>query len=111
MQSSQTFRAKKFQPFCNTNNIKLLFAPVDDHRAIGVVERVIQTLKHRLGVMRRDPANTPYELASHVAEKIKTLRITPHGVTKNSPFEAHMGRKLNTPLSNLATTSSTTNLN
>ena len=38
---AQTFRAKKFQLFCNSNNIKLLFAPVDDHRAIGVVERMI----------------------------------------------------------------------
>ena len=41
---AQTFRAKKFQIFCRSNNIKLLFAPVDDHRAIGVVERMIQTI-------------------------------------------------------------------
>ena len=40
---------------------------------------------------------------------MKTLRITPHGVTKISPFEAHLGRKPNTPLSNLATTSSANN--
>ena len=39
------------------------------------------------------------------------MRITPHGVTRISPFEAHMGRKPNTPLSNLANTSSPTNLN
>ena len=58
---AQTFGAKKFQLFRNTNNIKLLFAPVDNHRAIGVVERVIQTLKRRLGDMRIDPANTPYK--------------------------------------------------
>ena len=42
---AETFRAKKFQNFCKSNNIKLLFAPVDDHRAIGVVERMIQTIK------------------------------------------------------------------
>ena len=102
---------KKFQLFSNTNNLNLLFAPVDDHRAIGVVEKMIQTLKRRLGVMRIDSANKPYKLASDVAEIIKTLRITPHGVTKISPFEAHSGRKPNTPLSNLATTSSPTNLN
>ena len=35
---AQTFRAEKIQLFCNTNNIKLLFAPVDDHRAVGVRE-------------------------------------------------------------------------
>ena len=61
--------------------------------------------------MRIDPANTPYKLASEVVEIIKILRITPPGVTKISPFEAHMGRKPNTPLSNLATTSSPTKLN
>ena len=107
---AQTFRAKKVQLFCNTNNIKLLFAPVDDHRAIGVVERMIQTLKRRLGVLGIDPANTPYKLASDVAEIIKTLRIAPQDVTKISPFEAYMGRKSNIPLSNMATASSPTNL-
>ena len=73
---AQTFRVKKFQLFCNTNNIKLLFAPVDDHRAIGVVKRMIQSMKRRLAVMKIDKTNTPYKLASAVAEIIKTLRIT-----------------------------------
>ena len=107
----QTFRAKKVQLFCNTNNIKLLFAPGDDHRAIGVVERMIQTLKRRLAVMKIDQTNTAYRLASDVAETIKTLRVAPHSVTKISPFESHMGRKPNTPLSNVATNSSPNNLN
>ena len=44
---AQTFRAKKFQLICNTNNTKLLFAPIEDQRAIGVSERMIQTLKGR----------------------------------------------------------------
>ena len=91
--------------------MKILFAPVDDHRAIGVVERMIQTIERRLAVIRIDQTITPYKLASDVAEIIKTLRITPHGVTKISPFEAHMGRKPNTPLSNIATNSSPNNLN
>ena len=106
---AQTFRAKKIQLFCNTNNIKLLFAPLDDHRAIGVVEKMI--VKRGLGVMRIDPANIPYNLASHVAEIIKTLHIISHGETKFSPFEAHLGRKPSTHLSNVATTSSPNNLN
>ena len=61
--------------------------------------------------MRIDKTNTPYKLASDVAKIIKTLRNTPHSVTKISPTEAHMGRKSNTPLSNLATNSSPNNLN
>ena len=61
--------------------------------------------------MRIDKTNTPYRLASDVAEIIKTLQITPHGVTKISPFEAHMRRKPNTPLSNIATSSTPNKLN
>ena len=58
---AKTFRATKLQLFCNTNHNKLHFAPVDDHGAIGVAERMIQTLKRKLRVMRIDPANTPYK--------------------------------------------------
>ena len=36
----------KFQFFRKIINQKLLFATVDNHRSIGVVEQVIQTLKH-----------------------------------------------------------------
>ena len=66
--------------------------------------------------MKIDQSKTPYKLASDVAEILKsrrnkTLRITTHGVTKFSPFVAHMGRKPNTPLSNIATNSSPNNLN
>ena len=82
---------------------------MDDHRAIGVVERMIQAIKRSLAVMKIDQYNTPYKLASVVAEIIKTLRITLHGVTKTSPFEAHMGTKPNTPLSHIATNSSPNN--
>ena len=84
---AQGFRAKKFLIYCKTHNIKLIFAPVDDHRAIGMV----------------DKSNRPYKLASDVAELIKTLRITPNTSTKVTPFESHYGRKANTPLSNLST--------
>ena len=61
--------------------------------------------------MRIDKTNTLYRLASDVAEIKKMLRITPHGFTKISPFEANMGRKPNTPLSNVATSRSPNNLN
>ena len=81
---AQTLRAKKFQVFCRTNHIKLLFTPSDDHRATDVVERMIQTMKSRLAVMKIDQSNTPFKLASDVAEIIKKLRITPHGVTKTN---------------------------
>ena len=61
--------------------------------------------------MNKDKTKTPYKLASDVAEIIKRLRIMPHGVNKISPFEPHMGRKLKTPLSNVATKRSSKNFN
>ena len=96
--------------YCKNNNIQLIFAPVDDHRSIGMVERLIRTLKSRLSVMKIDNRNKPYKLASDVAELIKTLRITPNATTKITPFEAHFGRKPNTPLSNIATSPKSSNL-
>ena len=45
-----------------------------------------------------------------MAELIRTLRITPHALTKITPFEAHYGRKPNTPLSIIGTTPKISNL-
>ena len=61
--------------------------------------------------MKIDSNNTPFKIASRVAEIIKTSRITPHGTTKITTCEAHLGRKANTPLSNITTNSSPSNLN
>ena len=101
---AQGFRAKKFMLFCKKKSIvKFIFAPVDDHGSIGMVERLIRTLKLRLSVMKIDNRNVPYQRASDVAELNKFLRITPNATTKITPFEAQFGRKPNTPLSNIAT--------
>ena len=72
---------------------------------------MIQRLKRTLAVLGIDQTITPNKLASDEAEIIKTLRITPHGVTKISSFEAQMGRNPNDPLSNVDTNSSSNNLN
>ena len=41
-QSGQQIKA-----FCNQKNIQLIEARIHDHRAIGLVERLIQTIKNR----------------------------------------------------------------
>ena len=79
-------RAKKFHIFCRSYKIKLVFTALDDHRLLGVVERPIRTLIRMLGVMRLDGNNYAFELASNVADIIKTLSTTPHGITKVSYF-------------------------
>ena len=38
--------------FCNKNNIEIIEAPVNDHRAIGLVERLIQTIDSHVSKKR-----------------------------------------------------------
>ena len=90
---AQGFRAKKFMLYCKDNNIKFIFAPVDDHRSIGMVEQLIRTLKARLSVMKIDNRNKPYKIASDVAELIKTLRVTPIATNKNNPIRSAIWQK------------------
>ena len=52
---AQTFKAKAFDLICKNKNIKLIFSPTHDHRARGMVERLIQTIKRRLGSLILDP--------------------------------------------------------
>ena len=40
--------------FCNRNNKKVTFAPANKHRLIGLVERLNQTVKRRLGCIKLD---------------------------------------------------------
>ena len=97
--------------FCNKNNIEIIEAPVNDHRAIGLVERLIQTIKNRLACIKEEKLSTH---AFHVKHALKIiiyqLRICKQRTTKTSPFEAHFGRKPNTPLSVIATKPNLLNL-
>ena len=63
--------------YCKSKNIKLIFAPVDDYRSMGMLERLIRTLNTRFSIMKIDKKNSPYKLASNVVELIETLRVTP----------------------------------
>ena len=38
---------KQIKSFCYQNNIQLIEAPIHDYRTIGLVERLIQTIKNR----------------------------------------------------------------
>ena len=97
--------------FCNKNNIEIIEALVNDHRAIGLVERLIQTIKNRLACIKEEKLSTH---AFHVKHALKIiihqLRICKQRTTKTSPFEAHFGRKPNTPLSVIATKPNLLNL-
>ena len=67
---AQAFKSRDFKIFCRDNNIKLKLAPAGDHRAIGKVEGLIQTMKRRLGVMKLDQLWSSEDISIIEADKI-----------------------------------------
>ena len=100
---------KQVTNYCNENNIDILDAPVGDHRAIGLVERMIQTIKRRLSCMKAENKDT-FATSKAIKQIISDIRITKQKTTKITPFEAHFGRPANTPLRNISTSPSSLNL-
>ena len=47
------FSWKSCKDFLTKNNIQIIEAPVNDHHANGLVERLIQTIKNRLACIKK----------------------------------------------------------
>ena len=107
---AQAFKAREFEVYCKNKNIKLILAPAGDHRANGMVERLIQMTKGRIAIMQSDPLWSNADLAQIVTKIIQSIRLVPNSVTKIKPFEAHFGRPPNTELSNIVTKPNQTKL-
>ena len=103
------FTSKVFEDFCDRNNIKVIYSPVDDHRATGLVERFIRTLREKLGCMKQSLGSN-FKMKQSIRAIITTLRGLKHRSTHVAPFEAHFGRCRNTALRNLVTKASRKNL-
>ena len=90
--------------FCMKINITLIPAPANDHRAIGLVERLIGTIKQRLACIKEaNKELNSFTIKAALKSIIYQLRICKHKTTKLSLFESHFGRKANTLLSNIST--------
>ena len=97
--------------FCTKNNITLIPAPANDHRAIGSVESLICTIKQRLACTKEaNKELISFTIKAALKLIIYQLCICKHKTTKLSPFESHFGRKANTPLSNINTKPHSSNL-
>ena len=92
----------QIKAFCSQSNIQLIQAPIHDHRAIGLVERLIQTIKNSL-VCIKTAAQNQFILKTSINSIIYQLRICRQKIINISPFEAHFGRKANTSLGNFST--------
>ena len=84
------FKGKTMKKFCSEHNIDQKFCPVGSHRGCGLVERTIQTIKQRLGIMLLDENFKSKKLA--LSTIIRDLRWSKQKTIKCSPFEAHFGR-------------------
>ena len=93
---------QKVKTFCSQNNIQLIEAPIHDHRANGLVERLIQTIKNSLDCIKTAARNR-FNVKASINSIIYQLRICRQKTINISSFEAHFGRKANTPLSNTTT--------
>ena len=93
----------RVKTFCKQHNINILTATANDHRAIGLVERLIQTIKRRLSCMKLDNRNKSFTIKEAIKSIVYQLRICKQNTTNVTPFQEHFGRKPNTPLSNIST--------
>ena len=97
--------------FFNKNNIDIIEAPVNDHCAIGLLERLIQTIKSRLACIKEETStNNAFHVKYTIKIIIHQLMIGKQKTTKISPFEANFSRKPNTPLSVISTKPKLSNL-
>ena len=110
MDQAKCLVGNKEKTFCKRNNVEIIKAPVNDHRAIGLVERLIQTIKNRLVCIKKEKsANKSFHI-KHAIKIIVHLRTCKQKATKTSHFEAHFGRTPNTPLSVISTKPKISNL-
>ena len=68
-------------PCGGAQTTKLIRAPAGDHRATGMVERLIKTMKRKLGVMTIDPLWSSEDVPTIAANIIQSIRPDPNRVT------------------------------
>ena len=104
MDKTKCLVGNQVKNFWIKNIIEIINAPVNDHRAIGLVERLLQTIKSRLACIKEEKlANNAFHVKYALEIIIHQLRICKQKTTKISPFKAHFGRKPNTLLSVFST--------
>ena len=80
------FKGKSLKKFCIEHNIEQKFCPVGDHRGCGLVERTIQTIKRRLGVILLD------EIVSSIKLALSTIIRDLSGLNKRRYNVCHLKR-------------------
>ena len=86
---------QQIKAFFNQNNIQLIGAPIHDHRAIGLVERLIQKIRNRLAWIKT-VAQIWFNLRASKNLIIYQIRIYRQKTIDLSVFEARFEKKAKT---------------
>ena len=79
------FKSEIVASWCKTNNVRHIFSPIGDYRGVGQVERLIRTLRTRIGAHRfqnRSPSTFPQILFRILYD----LRHSIQATTRTFPF-------------------------
>ena len=98
MDQGSSFTLKAVREFCNTEGIEIVYSPVNDHRAIGRVERTIGSINNLVLIYVKEESHR--NLETKVERARGALPFAPDARVKMSTFEAH-GREADTALRNL----------
>ena len=93
LDQARCLKENKLQQLCKRYSIELIYAPANDLRPIGLVERLIQTVKRRLGCIKLDPNHKPFIFKNALQNISFELCTCRKKNSKLSTFEAHYGRK------------------
>ena len=96
--------------FCKQHSNNIITAPAYDHRAIGLVERLIQTIKRRLSCMKLDSRKNTFTIKEGIKSLVYQLRMCKQKITNVTHFQAPYRGKPNKSLSNISTIPKSSNL-
>ena len=109
MDQGSSFTSKRVKVFCNTEEIEIIYSPVDDHRATRCVEQTMGSIKNFVLTYVKEKNYGKLEVM--VERALGAWRFAPNATLKLSPFEAQHGRETNTVLGNPNKKPSLKNLN
>ena len=77
LDQAKCFVRNQVKTFYTRNNIQIIEAPVNDHRANGLVERLIQTIKNRLACIKEKKSKDNAFHVKHDEDTVKPEAIPP----------------------------------
>lgn len=92
--NGRTFTSTEFKSFLKQNGVQFKYTVPYNPATNGQAERFVQTLKNALRCMNANTINIHEKLCKMLLH----YRIAPHAITKKSPAELFLGRKLRTRL-------------